>query len=175
MTRIEPLAPEHADALQPLLEDPAIAATTPFPHPYPAGGARAYVAESLALRAEGTKFVFAVLTPEGTPVGMVLLRDVDLPRRVGELGYWIGRPWWGRGLATVAAAEALAFGFDTLGLLEIQAICLAENPGSLRVLAKLGFEEVERFEQQLAKWPAPRTQVRLLLPKARWAARTARS
>jgi RimJ/RimL family protein N-acetyltransferase len=170
MTLLAPLAPEHAAALQPLLEDAAIAATTPFPHPYPPNGAEAYVAEAMALRTAGTKYVFAVLAPDGAPVGMSLLKDVDQGHRTGELGYWIGRPWWGRGLATAAAGATLGFGFSALGLERIQAVCLAENPASLRVLAKLGFEEVERFEERLQKWPAPRTSVRLTLARQVWAA-----
>jgi len=168
VTLLEPLAPAHAAALQPLLEDAAIAATTPFPHPYPADGARAYVTESMALREAGTKYVFAVLTPSGDPVGMALLKDVDHIRRVGELGYWIGRPWWGRGLATAAARHTLEYGFTILGLELIQAVCLEANPASLRVLAKLGFVEVARFQEQLAKWPEPRTSVRLTLSRQSW-------
>jgi RimJ/RimL family protein N-acetyltransferase len=156
MIRLEPLAPGHAAALQELMEDAAIAETTPFPHPYPPDGARAYVEESMALRSAGTKYVFTVCDSGEQPIGMVLLRDVDLEKRVGELGYWIGRPYWGRGHATAAAVALLPFAFETLGLRELRAVCLESNAPSLQVLSKLGFVEVGRSQWSLSKWPEPR-------------------
>jgi RimJ/RimL family protein N-acetyltransferase len=168
MIRLEPISLEHAESLQTLLEDPAIAATTPFPSPYPADGARAYITESLALRDAGTKYVFAVSDDSSRPVGMALLKDVDVVAGVGELGYWIGRPFWGRGLATEAAEATLRFGFDTLELRTVRAVCLEENPASLRVLAKLGFVETGRFAQSLPKWPDPRSSVAFSLDRAAW-------
>lgn len=168
MIRLEPLAPSHADALQQLLEDPAIAETTPFPHPYPPDGARAYVAESMALRDAGTKYVFAVCDPDGGPIGMALLKDVDLQRGEGELGYWIGRPHWGRGYATTAAAATLSYAFGALGLREVQAVCLEANPSSIQVLRKLGFVEVGRSVWELSKWPAPRPCITFRLSGEAW-------
>ena len=175
MIYLEPLAPAHAAPLQPLLEDPAIAETTPFPHPYPQDGARAYVAESIALREAGTKYVYAVCDASGQPVGMALLKDVDQGKGEGELGYWIGRPYWGRGYATAAAADILEFGFATLGLRTIQAVSMEANPPSLQVLAKLGFVEVGRSMWSLPKWPAPRPCIAFRLSAEAWLARDGRS
>ena len=168
MTRIEPLAPPHAEALQPLLEDAAIAATTPFPHPYPPGEAARYVAEAAALRAAGSKYVFCITAPDGASVGMVLVKDVDPAAGTGELGYWVGRPHWGRGLATAAAVLALDFAFGELDLRTVTAVCLESNPASIRVLTKLGFVETDRFAQALAKWPEPRPSVRFRLSAEAW-------
>ena len=168
--RLEPLAPVHAPALQLLLEDPAIAATTPFPHPYPADGAERYVAESMSLRAQGTKYVFAVCEPDGTPVGMSLIKDVNATSREAELGYWIGRPYWGLGRATQAAAATLTFAFEELDLLGVHAVCLETNTASLRVLSKLGFVETRRFLQALPKWPEPRPSIEVVLERQRWTA-----
>lgn len=168
MIRLEPLAPDHADALQPLLEDPAIAETTPFPHPYPPDGAQAYVVEALALREAGTKYVFAVCDAGGRAIGMALLRDVDQARGQGELGYWIGRPHWGRGYATHAAAATLSYAFQTLRLHTVVAECLEANPSSIRVLRKLGFVEVGRAEWDFPKWPAPRPAIHFRLSAEAW-------
>jgi [ribosomal protein S5]-alanine N-acetyltransferase len=166
--RLEPLGPHHARALQPLLEDPAIAATTPFPHPYPPDGAMAYVRESVALRNAGSKYVFAVCTPGGVPIGMALLKDVDPRKGEAELGYWIGRPYWGLGYATEAAAAALTHAFAELGLESVLAVTLEANPASLRVLAKLGFVEVGRPTWDLPKWPEPRPCISLRLSADAW-------
>ncbi len=55
-----------------------------------------------------------------------------------EVGYYLGRPAWGRGVATEAGAAALRHGFEVLGLSRIVAVVRPENSGSKRVLAKLG-------------------------------------
>ena len=170
MILLEPLAPIHAAALQPLLEDAAIAATTPFPHPYPPDGAKAYVEESVALREAGTKYVFAICGPQEQPIGMALLKDVDRHKGEAELGYWIGRPHWGQGHATKAAAAILTYGFETLGLHTVFAVTLVANPASLQVLRKLGFVEVARSTWSLPKWPEPKPCVTLRLPADIWRA-----
>ena len=55
-----------------------------------------------------------------------------------EVGYYLTRRAWGRGVATEAGAAALEFGFRTLGLERIVAVVRPENEGSKRVLTKLG-------------------------------------
>jgi len=60
-----------------------------------------------------------------------------LPDEV-EIGWRFARPWWGRGLATEAAAAAQAHAFDTLGLTWLVSIHVAENVASRRIMEKLG-------------------------------------
>jgi ribosomal-protein-alanine N-acetyltransferase len=170
MVRLTPLALLHAAALQPLLEDPAIAATTPFPHPYPADGALAYVEESITLWGAGTKYVFAICDAGGRPLGMALLKDVDRQTGTAELGYWVGRPYWGHGHATEAAAATLAYAFETLGLHTVLAVTLESNPASLQVLVKLGFIERGRLMWALPKWPEPKPCVELQISAETWRA-----
>ncbi|MBO4352036.1 MAG: GNAT family N-acetyltransferase [Eggerthellaceae bacterium] len=59
-----------------------------------------------------------------------------------ELGYWIGKPFWGRGFATEAARAVVERGFTTLGLSGIHAAYFDGNERSRRVLDKLGFTHV---------------------------------
>jgi len=56
-----------------------------------------------------------------------------------EIGYWIGRPFWGRGYAT-EACRALIDIARTLGLPNLEGSHFLDNPASARVLEKLGFE-----------------------------------
>jgi RimJ/RimL family protein N-acetyltransferase len=100
----------------------------------------------------------------------VLLKDVDLHKGEAELGYWIGRPHWGQGHATEAAAAILTYGFETLGLHTIFAVTLVANPASLQVLMKLGFVEVARSTWALPKWPVPKPCVTLRLSADTWRA-----
>jgi RimJ/RimL family protein N-acetyltransferase len=56
-----------------------------------------------------------------------------------ELGYWLGREFWGRGLATEAVQAALGWARDDWGLRAVSAGHFADNPASGRVLEKAGF------------------------------------
>ncbi len=56
-----------------------------------------------------------------------------------EMGYWIARPFWGRGIATEACMALIAIA-RTLGLQRLEGSHFLDNPASGRVLEKLGFE-----------------------------------
>ncbi len=59
----------------------------------------------------------------------------------GELGYWIGKPFWGRGYATEAARRVVEHGFNDLGLLGIWGGYYEGNDRSCNVQKKLGFQD----------------------------------
>jgi RimJ/RimL family protein N-acetyltransferase len=56
-----------------------------------------------------------------------------------EIGYRLDRAFWGKGLATEAAAATLAYAFETLGIDSVIAIVEPENIASVNVIEKLGF------------------------------------
>jgi RimJ/RimL family protein N-acetyltransferase len=60
-----------------------------------------------------------------------------------EIGWWLARAWWGRGLATEAARVALRDGFERAGLERIVAIAQPANTASIGIMRKLGM----RFER----------------------------
>jgi RimJ/RimL family protein N-acetyltransferase len=62
------------------------------------------------------------------------------PSGAGELGFWLGRPWWGLGYATEAARAVLAVGVRNPHLPGFSSAHFADNKASARVLTKLGFE-----------------------------------
>ena len=57
-----------------------------------------------------------------------------------QVGYWLGKKYWGNGFATEALKSILDFGFHQLNLDKIYAAYKIGNEGSIRVLAKCGFE-----------------------------------
>ena len=57
-----------------------------------------------------------------------------------QVGYWLGKKYWGNGFATEALKSILDFGFDQLNLEKIYAAYKIGNEGSIRVLTKCGFE-----------------------------------
>ncbi len=66
----------------------------------------------------------------------------SLPRGDGELGYWIGRPWQGKGIATEAAQAMIAYGFDALHLDAVWGAYYEGNECSRRVQEKCGLQYV---------------------------------
>ncbi|RBP97375.1 RimJ/RimL family protein N-acetyltransferase [Bifidobacterium aemilianum] len=72
--------------------------------------------------------------------------DGCTPDRTMGIGYWIGRPYWGQGLAVEAAKELLRHGFEDLGLSDIYGVHDVENHKSERVMDKLGMEWVRIAE-----------------------------
>jgi RimJ/RimL family protein N-acetyltransferase len=62
-----------------------------------------------------------------------------------ELGYWIARPYWGRGYATEAGRAVIDHARHSLRLPRLSAGHFIDNPASGRVLAKLGFRPIGRI------------------------------
>ncbi len=106
--------------------------TLTIPHPYPEGGG----AEWISRARPGVDFALE-LRDGGELVGAASLVAEEEHRRA-ELGYWLAVELWGRGYMTEAAAAVVAYGFRTLTLNRVFAQCFAHNPGSRRVLEKIG-------------------------------------
>ena len=86
----------------------------------------------------------AVLKETGKPVGSIGLMigkasNLDIPDNEGEIGYWIGVPYWGRGLIPEAVRELLRHGFEDLRLAKIWCGYFDGNDKSRRVQKKCGF------------------------------------
>lgn len=60
-----------------------------------------------------------------------------------EVGYLLGKPWWGKGYATEAALASLAFAFNDLDMDQIIALVHPDNRASIRVIEKIGMHFVD--------------------------------
>ena len=116
--------------------------------PPTSGSITAFLAGHEAERQAGTAHRFAV-TESGRVIGCADLDEIA--GGCGELGYWLERAAWGRGLATEAAAALVAFARD-FGLVRLATGHAADNPASGKVLAKLGF----RHRDDVVRWSKPR-------------------
>jgi len=85
-----------------------------------------------------------VLKNSGELVGMVGLVPPPGVGGSAELGYYVGRPHWGQGLATEAAQAIVRLALEVNGYTTLTSRYHADNPASGRVLAKLGFKPVGR-------------------------------
>lgn len=166
---------ELADApeVQRLAGDFAIADTTlNVPHPYEDGMAETWIATHSGAWQDGSLAAFAVARrSDGQLLGAISLK-MQRGTDVAELGYWIGRPFWGHGYATEAARSLIGYGFASLGLERIAARHFARNPASGRVMQKAGmwrtgldrqaahkgdrYEDCVLYEIQRDAWTAAR-------------------
>lgn len=76
--------------------------------------------------------------------GPGMWRDAPDP----ELGWWLARDHWGRGLATEAARAAFEDAFERIGLNRIISIAMPENVASIGVMKKLGLKFDVEFESE---------------------------
>jgi [ribosomal protein S5]-alanine N-acetyltransferase len=131
---------EIADAtrVRLLAGDPEVALmTSNIPYPYEVGMATSWITSCADQVARGRRYPFALEVPGDGLVGVCSLQ-VDPAQGRAELGYWIGRRWWGQGYATEGARAVVAFGFERVGLRRIFAHHMTENPASGRVMQKIG-------------------------------------
>ena len=66
----------------------------------------------------------------------------DIERCSGELGYWLGESYWGRGIASAAIRSFTEWAIPRFALTRVYAEVFADNRASVRVLEKAGFEYV---------------------------------
>jgi ribosomal-protein-alanine N-acetyltransferase len=119
-----------------------------FPHPYTLADARARIA---AKKDEQPAKNFAIELA-GELVGSIAIGPYsDVHRRTGEVGYWVGEPYWGRGIATEAIRAIVPYAFATFGLVRVEAGVYASNIASMRVLEKAGFEREGVLRKSVTK------------------------
>jgi ribosomal-protein-alanine N-acetyltransferase len=92
---------------------------------------------------QGHAWPFFVFDPKGrTLYGAITLSNVRRGvAETGTLGYWIGEPFAGRGLATAAVRTMAGFAFRSARLHRLEAACIPSNLASRRVLEKAGFRK----------------------------------
>ena len=137
--RLSLRAPGHQDAkrIASLANDREIARMTlRMPHPYSEAEAERFVVQ-VASQDPRRANTFVIEHEDHGPVGVIgLFEDAD---HMPEIGYWIGRDFWGRGYATEALQGALSWDSKSWKRRGMVAGHFADNPASGRVLEKAGF------------------------------------
>lgn len=134
---LRPFCPADAVAVAALAGDwDIVRMTARIPHPYTTEMAEAWISSHVPSRQSGEEHVFCI-ERDGEVIGCIgLQKSRDA---VYELGYWLGKAWWGKGLATEAAKRVIRFAFEELDAGGLLSGHLADNPASGRVLEKCGF------------------------------------
>jgi RimJ/RimL family protein N-acetyltransferase len=119
-----------------------------FPHPYTARDGQAFLKHMRDQRPE-TAFAIAVNGEAAGSIAFQLGGDVE--RVSAEIGYWLGQPFWGRGIATEALVAITEYAVATHGLTRVFAVPFASNTRSCRVLEKAGYVLEGRLRRSAVK------------------------
>ncbi|MFD0713426.1 GNAT family N-acetyltransferase [Paenibacillus sp. GCM10027626] len=145
---------EAGDAaeIEQIAGDKEIAETTlAIPHPYPAGASSAFIRRRQAAAAQGDGYSWTIrLKESGRLLGIIGLR-IDKQHHHAELGYWIGKRYWGQGYCTEAAERVAAFVFEQLKLNKMFAAAMIKNPASSKVMEKIGMRHEGIFREHVYK------------------------
>jgi [ribosomal protein S5]-alanine N-acetyltransferase len=143
-----------ASVVQRLAGDFAIADTTStIPHPYPDGAAEDWISTHESVWMMDRAFHWAIVTlAASTCIGAVSLSHIDRDDNHAEIGYWIGKPYWGKGYCTEAARRVVEFAFEEMNLNRIYAYHFTRNPASGRVMQKIGMRQEGLLQQHTKRW-----------------------
>jgi [ribosomal protein S5]-alanine N-acetyltransferase len=109
---LRPFTLDDAERVQKLAGEWEIACMTAnIPHPYPLEIAIEWIRFHEKDRKEGNLYPFAIFLKLDLLIGAISIK-VNKEAYRAEMGYWIGKDFWGNGYTTEAAEEVLRFGFD---------------------------------------------------------------
>lgn len=150
--RLRPLAEADAETVQRFCSDREIASTTlHIPHPYPAGGAMEWIRTHAEAYTSAQNAVWGMDAGAPGLVGVIGLSLQPTHRRA-ELGYWVGRPFWGQGFAGEAAEAVVACAFERFDVYRVHAHHFARNPASGAVLRRAGLRHEGVLRGHILKW-----------------------
>ncbi|WP_101450964.1 GNAT family N-acetyltransferase [Aquimarina sp. MAR_2010_214] len=119
-----------------------------FPNPYDDEDAESFIKMTIA-QDPTTSFGIEF---EGELCGVIsLILQNDIYRKSAEIGYWLGEPYWGKGITTKAVSQITEYGFEKLNLIRIYAGIIEYNTSSMRVLEKSGFKMEGIFQKAIIK------------------------
>ena len=141
--------PEDAAELHRLINDWEVCRNlSVVPFPYGRAEADTWIADSIAGLAAARAWQLVIVGHEGAPEAIVetIVGGAGLrlapDGRSASLGYWVGRRFWGHGVASEAAGRLARWGLANLDIDRIEAHVAADNPGSIAVLRRIGLRHV---------------------------------
>ncbi|MBI2542312.1 GNAT family N-acetyltransferase [Candidatus Woesearchaeota archaeon] len=111
--------------------------TCSIPYPYTRKDALEFI-KSNKLPDAGKKMINFAIDVGGEAIGGIGFREIKIHR--AEIGYWLGRKYWNRGIMSEALRLATDFGFKKLRLRRVYAIVFCRNMASARILKKNNYK-----------------------------------
>jgi ribosomal-protein-alanine N-acetyltransferase len=140
--RLRPLRPTDVDGMYTVFSNPEVMrywSTPPLPNK---GAAEQLIAEIINDVATGKMMKWAIArNSDDFVIGTATLFNPDLSNGRAELGYALGRDYWGQGLMGEALQALLRYAFEVLELRRLEADVDPRNAASIRTLERLGFKQ----------------------------------
>ena len=137
LIRLRAHEPVDFDALNDLINEPAVGEGLGMNMPQPIEGFQSFV-EAATKNPDQVPFVIERLS-DRKPVGGCSLFQINGAARTAVLGIWLGKPYWDEGLGTDAVRTLCRFGFRHMNLQRIELNVFETNPRALRAYEKVGF------------------------------------
>lgn len=119
--------------------DPDVTRFLAFESPQSIEEAEVFIARAREYRIQDREYVFAIADlATDRPLGITALRHIDPLMSTAQIGTWVARPYWRRGVNREAKTLLLDYAFGPLGLHRIEARILPENQRSCRAFENLG-------------------------------------
>ena len=121
-----------------------------LPYPYTINAAEEFITAMLS--ADKTKtYAFAIVANDAVVGSIGVFRCDNIHSRTAEMGYYIGEPYWGKGLGTSAVKQICKYIFKHTDIIRVFAEPFAYNTASCRVLEKAGFQFEEILHSNAVK------------------------
>jgi RimJ/RimL family protein N-acetyltransferase len=115
-----------------------------FPYPYTLKNAMDFIGQFK------DHISFFAIEYSGEYVGNISLAPCDnVHRKTAEIGYFVGEPYWNKGIMTTAVNLITEYGFRELGFARIHTGVYEFNPASQRVLEKCGYTKEGIFRKNV--------------------------
>ena len=121
-----------------------------FPHPYTQADAERWI--GMCESSHDWSATHLAIEVKGEAVGSIGYRLLDdITCKTAVIGYWLGEPFWGRGIATTALKQTTELAFEDFPLERIEVTVFEWNPASARVLEKAGYVFEARLRRSIFK------------------------
>ena len=146
------LRKSDAESIQKHAKDKEISRYTTLPHPYKLEHAQYFIKLTHKKMRKKESYEFGIEL-KGTKkiIGMIGLMNIEFKNKKSELGYWLGKEYWRKGLTTESLGLVLKFGFEELKLEKIYAKVMYPNIASANLLKKNGFKLEGRLRKNTLK------------------------
>jgi [ribosomal protein S5]-alanine N-acetyltransferase len=119
-----------------------------IPYPYSESDAQFFID---LVKIEKPQMTFSIDFKEEFCGIIGLVGQKDVYQKTAEIGYWIGEPFWNKGIATTAVKLITEYGLNQLNFIRIHTGVFEYNLGSMKVLEKNGYEKDGIFKKSVFK------------------------
>jgi len=150
---VRPLVPDDAASLHENINDYDIYKyTLTIPHPYKLSDAEWFINHAKEKLEQKKSYDLGIeLKETGKIIGGMAICHIDEKHDAAEVGYWLGKKYWGQSITSESLELLMDFAFNELKLHRLYANTFIENIASQRVLEKAGFKCEGRRKEAIKK------------------------